>query len=410
MAFGVAGASEEAYTEGSPLDRNIFLALIVVALGIVIARGVRLSQVVKANRWQFLFLTYCGISIMWSDFPDVSLKRYTKDIGNYLMVIIVLSESAPIEAIMTMFKRCTYILIPMSVVMFKYYPAFGRSYGRWDGQLSITGVTNNKNSLGILCALCGIAIFWNLVSTWRSNIAPVSKTQVLVRCLVLIMTVWVLLVSHSATSLICFVVSIGIIAVIEVRSVGRIILYTLPVTLCLLLGYIMMIGGPLSVVTGAVGRDETLTGRTDVWQTVLEMVNNPIIGCGYNSFFLGDRLRQLWSIYTWGVTEAHNGYLEVYLDLGVIGVILLVMILISSLRSTLALLRNDLDGGVLKLAILVSAIIYNTTESAFRPGLLMYFVFMLVVIQLPRPVQKSAGGFRRSISTTANRRDLSVQH
>lgn len=402
-------ATVDAYAEGSPLDRAIFLALIVVALLVVRSRGIRLLGVIKSNRWLFVFWLYCGLSIIWSDFPDVSFKRYTKDIGNSLMVLIVLSENAPVEAIATVFKRCAYILIPLSVVMFKYYPNFGRSYGRYEGQLAITGVTNNKNSLGILCALGGIAVFWSLVSLCRNNKVSVVKAKVFVHGMVLALTVWVLLISHSATSLICFGVAIAVIAIIEVKSVRSIILYGFPVILCVLIGYILMSANLLGDVTSAVGRDQSLTGRTEVWQTVMEMVQNPIIGCGYNSFFVGDRLKQLWSIYTWGITEAHNGYLEVYLDLGLIGVILLLGVLASSFRTTLMLIKYDLKACSLKLAILLTAIIYNITESAFRPGLLMYFAFMLVAIQLPRPARRSYGELSRSATAGAYRSEVSLQ-
>jgi O-antigen ligase len=382
--------SENTYVEGSALDRNIYFALIVTALGILIARGVSFSQVAKANGWMFLFLLYCGISITWSDFPDVSFKRYIKDIGNLLMVLIVLSESAPVEAIITLFKRCTYILIPLSVVMIKYYPTFGRSYSAFTGAVSLTGVTNNKNSLGVMCAVCGIGIFWNLVSIWRSNKISTNKLQVLVQGLMLIMTIWVLIMANSSTSLVCFVIGTGIVVVMEVKAARSSSVYVLPAILVLIGGYMMT--NPVGFLTGMVGRDETFTGRTEIWQMALEMVENPIIGGGYSSFWLGDRLHTFWSRYTWGPTEAHNGYLEIYLDLGVIGIILLAGILISSFRAIVTLVRSDLEFGALKLAMLVSVIMYNITESAFRAGLLMYVVFVLVVIQLPRPVQKLTSG------------------
>jgi O-antigen ligase len=380
--------SEQAYVEGSELDRNIFLVLIVMALGTVAARGVSFSQVVKANGWIFIYLVYCGISISWSDYPEVSFKRYIKDIGNLLMVLVVLSERAPVEAIVTLVKRCTYVLIPLSVVMMKYYSEFGRSYSRWDGQLSITGMTNNKNSLGVLCAVCGIGIVWNLASMWRNNKISANKLQVLVQGLMLIMTMWVLLLAHSATAIVCFIIGAGIVIVMAVDALRSrsIILFGLPVFL--LLGVYMFSSNPVAFLTGLVGRNETLTDRTEIWQKVIEMAGDPIVGVGYRSFWLGDRLERLWSDYSWHPTEAHNGYLEIYLDLGVIGVILLTGILISSLRANITLVRSDLELGPLKLAMLVSIIIYNIAESAFRPDFLMYFVFTLVVIQFPRPVQK----------------------
>lgn len=406
LQLNSGSVTEDAYSEGSVLDRNIFLVLIVAALAVVASRGIGLAGVASANRWLFVFWLYSAFSILWSDFPDVSFKRYIKDVGNTLMVLIVLTERDPIEAISTLFKRCAYILIPLSVVMFKYFPHFGRSYSRWEGRLSITGVTNNKNSLGVLCAICGIVIFWNLLSIYQNEKLPARKRHLWVQLFILILTTWVLIVSSSATSLVCFIIGIAIIAFVELRKVRRVMLYGAPLIVFLLGGYILISDSVLGVFTGAVGRDESLTGRTDVWRIVLEMVQNPIIGCGYNSFFLGDRLSYLWSLYTWRMTEAHNGYLEIFLDLGAIGLVLIIGVLISSLGTTLALVRNEPKAASLKLAFLVSVILYNITESAFRPGLLMYFVFALVVIQLPRRANKLAAGLDRSISVKANHRDL----
>ena len=394
MDFNAGYVTEDNYSEGSALDRNIFLILIVAALIAVVTRGVKLAEVANANRLLLLFWVYCGISILWSDFQDVSFKRYIKDIGNTLMVLIVLSERDPTEAMITLFKRCAYILIPLSVVMFKYYPHFGRVYGRWDGKLSITGVTNNKNSLGVLCALCGIAIFWSLVSTWKNRESLGTKGPLAVQVFILAVIVWVLVISNSATSLVCFSIGVAVIAFIELKVLRVGLLYASPIILVAIAGYLLLSDSVLGVFTGAVGRDESLTGRTDVWRAVLSLAQDPIIGCGYNSFFLGDRLTRLWSLYTWKITEAHNGYLEIYLDLGIVGLVLLLGALCSALGRTLLLVRNEPSVGALKLAMLVSVLMYNFTESAFRAGLLMYFAFALVAIHLPRAINPSAGGMK----------------
>lgn len=387
LGAGESYASENAYVEGSALDRNIYLVLIVMAFVVLIVRGVSFSQVAKANGWVVLFLTYCGISISWSDFPDVSFKRYIKEIGNLLMVLIVLSERAPVEAISTLFKRCAYILMPLSVVLIKYFPAMGRSYSPWTGAVTYTGVTNNKNTLGVLCAVCGIGIAWNLLSIWRRNETSKNKLQVFIQGFILILILWVLMMSHSSTSLVCFIMGVGIVMVMGVKTVRNNMVYILPAVLVLMVGPIyVMTEGSVAFFTGMVGRDETFTGRTEIWQKALEMVENPIIGCGYSSFWLGDRLHAFWSQYTWFPTETHNGYLEIYLELGLIGLGLLIGVLISSLRAILTVARRDVHFGALKLALLIAAILYNITESAFRSGLLMYFIFELVVIQFSRPV------------------------
>jgi O-antigen ligase len=382
--------SESDFVDGSPLDRNIYIVLMVTALVVLISRGVSFSQVARANGWMFLFLAYCGISIGWSDFPGVSFKRYIKDIGNLLMVLVVLSERTPIEAVMTLFKRCAYILMPLSFVLIKYFPSFGRSYSPWTGAVWYTGVTNNKNTLGVLCAICGIGMAWNLLLILRRNERLKNKLEVFIPSFILILVVWVLIKSNSSTSLVCFIVGIGIVTVMGIKTVRNNLVYIVPVSAVLLAPVYFMTDGWVAFFTGMIGRDETLTGRTEIWQKALEMVENPIIGCGYSSFWLGERLHKFWSQYTWFPTETHNGYLEIYLELGLIGLGILIGVLISSLRAIVVSARRDPNLGALKLAVLIAVIMYNVTESAFRSGLIMYFVFQLVVIRFPRPVPKTS--------------------
>jgi O-antigen ligase len=378
--FGDYSQSAESYVEGSPLDAKIFLALIVSAFVIVIKRRLNFSEIVKNNCWIFLFLLYCAYSITWSDFPLVSFKRYIKEIGNLLMVFIVLSENNPVESIKTLFNRCAYILIPYSIVLYKYYPALGRGYNRWTGELFVSGVTNDKNSLGILCALCGIGLFWNLLLMWRNKAISANKLKVLIQAFILAMTIHLLWMAKSATSKVCFILGLCILAAVTMEVVRKHIKsYILFGIFIVSLFYMLVDFGPLLMAT--LGRDETLTGRTEIWGQVIEMVANPAIGVGYGSFWLGDRLESLWNAHWFHPTEAHNGYLEIYLDLGIIGIVLLLGIIISSFRTACKALISDFGYGSLRLAILTICILYNMTESAFRVGLLIYFSFLLATIQ-----------------------------
>lgn len=76
---------------------------------------------------------------------------------------------------------------------------------------------------------------------------------------------------------------------------------------------------PVTAVGGfaleTMGKDTSLTGRTKIWDLALSLSGNPLFGTEFESFWLGPRLDKIWSVY-WRITEAHNGYLEVYLNLG----------------------------------------------------------------------------------------------
>ena len=158
----------------------------------------------------------------------------------------------------------------------------------------------------------------------------------------------------------------------------------------------LLMGNGLSVTTGMLGRDETLTGRTDVWHAAIGLGTNPVIGDGYSSFWLGQRMERMWEMFSWHPTEVHDGYLDIYLDLGIIGLIILAALLSSSLVSAIKMVRSDFEQGVLRLAVVTVAILYNITESSFRPGLLVYFALILVVFRIPASVRPGPRGLQVS--------------
>src|SRR5271157_2847151 len=72
--FGLGGdvsSTTEQYVEGSPFDRNVYLALTVIAIIVLIKRQRKLVMLLRANLPILLFYFYCAVSIIWSDYPDV---------------------------------------------------------------------------------------------------------------------------------------------------------------------------------------------------------------------------------------------------------------------------------------------------------------------------------------------------
>ena len=131
------------------------------------------------------------------------------------------------------------------------------------------------------------------------------------------------------------------------------------------------------------GRDPTLTGRSAIWNLVLGMTANPLSGTGFESFWLGPRLDKIWSLYWWHPNEAHNGYLEVYLNLGWVGVAILAMMLITGYRTVVAAFRDDPNTAGLRLTYFVIAVAYNFTESAIRMMNPVWTFFLLSTLAVP---------------------------
>jgi O-antigen ligase len=115
------------------------------------------------------------------------------------------------------------------------------------------------------------------------------------------------------------------------------------------------------------------------------MTKNPLLGTGFETFWLGDRLQKMWSGHM-GIrlNEAHNGYLEVYLNLGFCGVALLAVMIVAGYRTIIGGLRLDGHLSGLKLAYFVAALNYSHSEAGFRMASNMWIYFLLATAAVPR--------------------------
>ena len=144
----------------------------------------------------------------------------------------------------------------------------------------------------------------------------------------------------------------------------------------------MLLGGGASA-TQALGRSENLTGRTDIWAAVIPMARNPLVGAGFESFWISPSVhRRLWELIPGlPLNEAHDGYLEVYLNLGWVGVGLIVLILIDGYNRAVKAFRREPALGALLLAYVLAAMTYNVTEAGFRLMESCWIFLLLAVIE-----------------------------
>jgi hypothetical protein len=381
------GLAALAFEEGNPLDRTIFFLLILMAIGILISRAFNWGAFFARNLILMAFVFFALLSVLWSDFPLVALKRWVRDLGNYLVILVVLSDSRPLEAVRTLLRRLSYLLITLSILIIKYYPLMGRRYSEWTGAVEYVGPTTGKNLLGVMCLISGLFFFWDTMTRWPDRKERSARRIIIMNLAFIAMTLWLLKLADSATSRVCFVFGCLVIVAAHSKLLKRnpgFLKVALPACFCFYL--LLALGfGANADLARAVGRDPTLTDRTLIWKTLLAIDTNPIVGTGYESFWLGPRLQRVWqTIY---VNEAHNGYLEVYLNLGIIGLGLLVGFLAAAYRNICKRLTPFSSLASLSLALWSIMLFYNITEAAFKYHL-MWVIFLLVGLAVPERVEE----------------------
>ncbi len=370
-----------AISEGSVVDRNVLIILIIAALIILSTRIKNCTQILKNNPWIILFLLYCSISVLWSDYQSISFKRWFRGVGTFIIVLVILTEIDPLETIKTMLRRCAFLMIPLSILFIKYYRQLGVYYGEYGGA-GYAGVTTGKNPLGRLCLILGFYFFWEIFSNWKNqNNKEINryKTILFVNIIILLMIFWLLKKADSATSLACLIFAVFILLLLNLPGLRRninIVLFLSVIILFILSATIDIEKIFLTILN----RDPTLTGRTELWSLCLTFVKNPLIGVGYESFWLGERLQIFWSKYWWHPIQAHNGYIDTYLDLGMIGLFLLLGLILSIYKRIKKTLNNDFYLGIFQLPFFIAYLIYNITENAFGLSSLFWFVFLIVVL------------------------------
>ncbi len=393
----VAFSQRLAWQQGSietvqenPVDRNVLILLMVLGLAVLIGRRSRFRWRVPDNGWLIAFFAFCLVSVLWSDFPGISFKRWLRFGGDVIVVLLILTEDDPEERLYQVMRRVAILFLPLSLLFIKYYGHLGRIYTTYGKQMWV-GVAGHKNSLGILCAFTAIVLIWRNLSKWPK----VDRID----AGLLAVAAYLLVGARSSTSAIVLVLgSLLLIAESrmkgDIRKLNRIILISLAGLLVIQVLAISFLNQSLApVFFSAAGRDSSFTGRVPLWQGLLEIGGrSPVTGYGFASFWLGpDRVEEIWSRVNWTPTTAHNGYIDIFLDLGIVGLILLLLLLAQTYRNIGRTYENAPGLSRLKIVLFTMAVFHNFTESSFgKPFSPIWLLFLLTAIVIWRSTQGQA--------------------
>jgi exopolysaccharide production protein ExoQ len=379
MSPDAGGESSQAYVDGSPFDRNVFIFLQLAALIVLWGKSAKVGAILRKNRLILVYFSFCLVSVLWSDFPFVTFKRWIKAIGDVEMVIVILAELDPFAALTRILTRMGFFLFPLSILFIRFYPQIGRRpTNSWTQEP--VGVTQQKNELGIMCMMYGIFFLWMLLSVYRERKRPGRWRHMLAYGTIIAISAYLLNLCNSTTSIVGFASSAGVLWLASRRPV-RPALVQFAVLAVLGLSVIALFFDPGGGLVQSLGKDPTLTGRKDIWKLVLSMHTNPLIGTGFESFWLGSRLEfMLHALTNLPINESHNGWIEVYLNLGWAGICFMALLVVTAYRRTIFYIRQEPEKGCLFLGFLICALFYSFSEAGFRFMTVSWFFLLLVII------------------------------
>lgn len=390
LGMSMSPASSGQLPPTSLLDQLVAGSLILLGAVVVIRRRRDASALLRASWPILLYFSFALLSLSWSDFPGWGFKRWIRALGDVIMVLIIVTDARPTAALRRLFSRLGFILLPASLLLIKYYPNLGRAYDISGAQMN-TGVTTNKNILGVVTYVLVVGTLWQVLSLLRDRKQPYRGRRLLAQCILLAFGIKLLFTAHSATSGVCFVLAAGLMLAFARPLFQRRPRAVHALVLAILLGgWGAFLLGAEHDVAGALGRKPGL-GRTVIWNIVIPMAPNPIGGAGFETFWVGPRVervrnRMIMAGTVGGVNEAHNGYIEVYLNLGWIGLGLIALILVHGYRKAVRAFRRDPPLGALLVAYVVTAVTYNITEAGFRMLDFSWFFLLLSVVAASRVV------------------------
>ncbi|WP_109484797.1 O-antigen ligase family protein [Occallatibacter savannae] len=370
--------------EGSSVDAAFYAGLMFLALVVLIQRRKKTAQYLVRMSPIVLYSVYCLISVTWAPYTGPAFKRWAKDVGDVMMALIVATDANPIEALQDFFSRIGFVLLPFSVFMIRY-TATGRVFDPEGGPMNV-GVNTNKNTLGLIVYIVALGTLWTIRRLLADRNAPHRKRRLFAQFTLMGFGIVLLWMAHSSTSIACFLLGGGLIVATNTRAIsGKPARVHALCAAIVIVGAIVLLIGGMGTVAGALGRQSTLSGRTLIWAALLPAASNPLFGAGFDSFWTSPDAKIFHrNLLNWyhaeQINEAHNGYIEVYLNLGWVGVVLIGIVLLNGYRRAVAAFRYDRSVGGLLLAFVVGGAFYGITEAGFRTMTSMWIMLLTSIV------------------------------
>ena len=358
----------------TPLLRLFWLPVYAIVAGLVLLRFKTI-----ARAWPAVLAWACIVSLAfaskyWSIDPSMTGRRVIAMVisGSFAMYLGTTFHGHCLPRLLT---HCAFIMGLLSILMVFAVPSIGVhqdvNAGMW------RGIWYEKNQMGMVMAAGGTA-----AAAWAASEDRRWKTPLLTILLCFLLV----LAARSKTSLLCIMLGVGMVGALWTLKRGGPALAVAAV-------WMGVVGGAAgwwlwtyesAEILAALGKDPSLTGRTGIWDALfVKIAERPWTGYGYNAFWGLDSEPALWVRYQtgWVVPSAHNGWIDLLVQLGWPGAVLVGTIMTSSYVLTLLRLPTaGLREGFWGIAYLSVYILLTFSESVLLSAQSLPWTLCLAIL------------------------------
>jgi exopolysaccharide production protein ExoQ len=371
----------------NPLTTIGNAAVLVVVLVLMLSHW-RMVLRLAPGMWPTLgLISLAFLSTTWSDYPAITVRR-AGTLTTITMWAWYITARYDLKDIISIVRQAMWPVAVASLAIGFGAPGLGQTPD--DGWL---GVFQTKNELGMTMAMGIIPFFYTLLAEMFSQ-RPRSLT-ILFSVAGLLLCCGLLYLSQSRTAWVTGLIGLIFCVVTKLthKRVGAaIIIWT---AIVLLLGPAVVLAmDQLGTIATMLGRDSTLTGRVDLWFTLPSYImQRPWLGHGLGAFWVDQsaNVLEIWTAVDWAPPTAHNGWLDLLLELGVVGLSLAaIQVLLLLTNGIRAVIDGQEPGAQYLLATVFALLIHNLTESGLvRPGVswCLFFIATAALTKIARERQ-----------------------
>ncbi len=373
----LAGGGDSTLVEATTDKRLTLLSLAVYAIAALalLRRRVSLAEVISRAPLLFGVVGLAMLSALWSPVPGTTGWKAFALVLTTILGVYLATAFTPRELV-SLLSWVLLALVLASAVFAKLRPAYGLDHIRGDAW---RGVFTTKNELGRIAVLAGAIWIVRLATGSGRRIVALGAAGV---------SFYALHMSGSKTgTVVLMLLAVLVAALPALRAHSSIAVPS---------GVLLAIAGLLSfswltahsdAALNSVGGDSTLTGRSEIWSAVWAMIQqHPWLGYGFGAFWRGfdGPSGEVWARIGATPPHAHNGVLDLWLDLGIVGVALVGGAFLVAAKRAVVKLRNDWSvESVYPAAVLAFLVLFNLTESSLlRQHSIFWVLFVATAVQL----------------------------